>query len=97
MPSVEKAGDGVAHSFNCTHCMADLCLADALVFKVQRSRLKNAKIAKMSKSCLTHPIPTHTVKFTSSRPTDHNVSIPGAGKLAAPCTARFLVFSLISF
>ena len=53
MPSVEKAGDGVAHSFNCTRCMADLCLADALVFKVQRSRLKNAKIAKMSKSCLT--------------------------------------------
>ena len=37
LPSLEKGGDSVARSFNCSPCMAGLCLADALCSPRSRS------------------------------------------------------------
>jgi len=48
LPLIRARGEGVAHSFNCTPCLSDMRLADALVSVIVVAAVSGAKIRKNS-------------------------------------------------
>jgi len=66
-----------------------LPLLPRCILKIERSKFKS-RMPKFRNRCLAVTLPP-MARFTSSRPTDHNVLISGAGLLAMHRTADFIV------